>query len=111
MKFISEITSYHIIPTAVLFLLWRWICDLDGNSTIENNLFEKNDATFGGGRMDWRCFSFTKIINNTIIKNHADLKGGAIYTKSASPTLMNSILWNNHAPEVPRFMLRAELLM
>lgn len=75
------------------FAIW------DGNPTIENNLFEKNDATFGGGGWIGDAFSFAKIINNTIIKNHADMKGGAIYTKSAAPTVMNSILWNNQAPE------------
>jgi hypothetical protein len=75
------------------FAIW------DGNPTIENNLFEKNDATLGGGGWIGDAFSFAKIINNTIIKNHADMKGGAIYTKSAAPTVMNSILWNNHAPE------------
>ncbi|MGB5287500.1 MAG: T9SS type A sorting domain-containing protein [Ignavibacteriaceae bacterium] len=71
----------------------------DGSPTIENNLFEKNKATFGGGGWIGDAFSFAKIINNTIIKNHAEQKGGAIYTKSAAPTVMNSILWNNHAPE------------
>ncbi len=71
----------------------------DGSPTLENNLFEKNKATFGGGGWIGDAFSFTKIINNTITKNHADEKGGAIYTKSAAPTVMNSILWNNHAPE------------
>lgn len=75
------------------FAIW------DGNPTIENNLIEKNDATFGGGGWIGDAFSFAKIINNTIIKNHADMKGGALYTKSAAPTVMNSILWNNHAPE------------
>ena len=75
------------------FAIW------DGNPTIENNLFEKNDATFGGGGWIGDAFSFAKIINNTIIKNHAEMKGGAIYTKSAAPIVMNSILWNNHAPE------------
>ena len=75
------------------FAIW------DGNPTIENNLFEKNDATFGGGGWIGDAFSFAKIINNTITKNSASTKGGAIYTKSAAPKVMNSILWNNHAPE------------
>ena len=75
------------------FAIW------DGNPTIENNLFEKNDATFGGGGWIGDAFSFAKIINNTIIKNHAEQKGGALYTKDAEPIVMNSILWNNHAPE------------
>lgn len=71
----------------------------DGSPTIENNLFEKNKATFGSGGWIGDAFSYAKIINNTIIKNHAEQKGGALYTKNAAPTVMNSILWNNHAPE------------
>ena len=71
----------------------------DGNPTLENNLFEKNKATYGGGGWIGDAFSFAKIINNTIIKNHAEMKGGALYAKSAAPTVMNSILWNNKAPE------------
>lgn len=75
------------------FAIW------DGSPVIENNLFEKNHATYGGGGWIGDAFSFTKLINNTIIKNHAEIQGGAIYTKNAEATVMNSILWNNHAPE------------
>ncbi len=71
----------------------------DGSPTIENNLFEKNHATYGGGGWIGDLFSFAKIINNTITKNHADLQGGGIYTRNAEATIMNTILWNNHAPE------------
>ncbi|MEJ2103568.1 MAG: T9SS type A sorting domain-containing protein, partial [Ignavibacteriaceae bacterium] len=75
------------------FAIW------DGSPTLENNLFEKNFATFGAGGWIGNAFSYAKIINNTIIKNYAELKGGAIYTKSAEPTVMNSILWENEAPD------------
>jgi predicted outer membrane repeat protein len=75
------------------FAIW------DGSPVIENNLFEKNYATYGGGGWIGDAFSFAKIINNTITKNHAELQGGGIYTKNAEATVMNSILWNNHAPQ------------
>lgn len=79
----------------------------DGNPTIENNLVEKNKATFGGGGWIGDAFSATRMVNNTVIKNHADSKGGAIYTKSATPTVMNSILWNNKAPEGPEIFVES----
>ena len=79
----------------------------DGSPTIENNLFEKNDATFGGGGWIGDAFSFAKIVNNTITKNHAELKGGAIYTKNSEAIVMNSILWNNHAPEGPEIFVES----
>ncbi|MEN8192115.1 MAG: T9SS type A sorting domain-containing protein [Bacteroidota bacterium] len=71
----------------------------DGNPILENNIFQMNKATYGGGGWIGDAFSFTKVINNTIIKNQAESKGGAIYTKGAAPVVMNSILWNNKAPE------------
>jgi len=83
------------------FAIW------DGSPTLENNLFEKNFATYGGGGWIGDAFSFTKIINNTIIKNYAELKGGAIYTKSAEPTVMNSILWENEAPDSPEIFVES----
>jgi hypothetical protein len=75
------------------FAIW------DGNPTLESNLIEKNRATYGGGGWIGNAFSFANLTNNTIVKNHATVKGGAIHTTSAEPTVMNSILWNNKAPE------------
>lgn len=69
------------------------------NNIVADNKVENEVWCFGGGGWIGDAFSFTKIIDNTIIKNHVEMKGGAIYTKSAAPTFMNSILWNNQAPE------------
>jgi len=96
--FRNNIVSYNTFSGAGScygggFAVW------DGSPTLENNLIEKNKATLGGGGWIGDAFSFTKIVNNTITKNHADVKGGAIYSKSAEPTVMNSILWDNEAPE------------
>ncbi len=71
----------------------------DGNPTLENNLIKKNIATYGGGGWIGNAFSFARLTNNTIVENQAAVKGGAIHTTSAEPTVMNSILWNNEAPE------------
>ncbi len=83
------------------FAIW------DGSPTIENNLFEKNYATYGGGGWIGDLFSFAKIVNNTISKNYAELQGGGIYTKNSAATVMNSILWNNEAPEGPEIYVES----
>ncbi|MBN2365369.1 MAG: T9SS type A sorting domain-containing protein [Calditrichaeota bacterium] len=75
------------------FAIW------DGSPVIENNLFEKNHATYGGGGWIGDAFSFAQINNNTIAKNYAEIKGGGIYTKNSAASVMNSILWNNYAPD------------
>ena len=95
--FINNIVS-HNTYSGVGYCYGGGFAIWDGSPTLENNLFEKNEATFGGGGWIGDAFSYAKIINNTIIKNHAEQKGGALYTKNAAPTVMNSIVWNNHAP-------------
>jgi len=72
------------------FAIW------DGNPVLENNLFENNKATMGGGGWIGDAFSSARFINNTFTKNQAEM-GGALYGKNATPIVMNSILWNNHA--------------
>jgi hypothetical protein len=83
------------------FAIW------DGSPVIENNVFEKNHATYGGGGWIGDAFSFTQITNNTIAKNCAEMQGGGIYTKNAAATVMNSILWNNEAPDGPEVYIES----
>ena len=71
----------------------------DGSPTLENNLIEKNKGTIGGGLWTGLHFCNAKLINNTIGKNKATVQGGAINSYGSNLIIMNSILWNNHAPE------------
>ncbi len=71
----------------------------DGSPTLENNLIEKNKGTIGGGLWTGLHFCNAKLINNTVSKNKATVQGGAINSYGSNLIIMNSILWNNHAPE------------
>ena len=65
---------------------------------MENNLIEKNEGTIGGAIWTGYHFCNAKFINNTIVKNKATLKGGAINSFGSDLIIMNSILWQNSAP-------------
>lgn len=71
----------------------------DGSPTLENNLIEKNKGTIGGAIWTGYHFCNAKFFNNTIVKNNATVKGGAINLFNSNLTVMNSILWDNEAPD------------
>lgn len=61
--------------------------------TIINNIIAKNSAGNGGGIF---CFdsSYPIIANNTIVRNFARTSAGIAVGRFASPTVINTILWN-----------------
>ncbi len=74
---------------------------------ISNNIISRNRATgggdsddIGGGILSIGCSNPT-INNNTIVNNYARLGGGGICsTQESSAEIVNTIFWNNNAPEV-----------
>ncbi|MBP7261965.1 MAG: right-handed parallel beta-helix repeat-containing protein [Bacteroidia bacterium] len=67
-----------------------------GSPVITNNIISNNSGTNGGGV--YFNQGFNTIITNCTISRNSAIKGGGIYCSSnASPTLNNSILWNNYA--------------
>ncbi len=76
----------------------------DGNAQLYNNVISHNKATYGAGIyvIDDLTTSEPDCINNTIVKNEATVAGGGIYYDRSEPTLMNSILWENYAPNGPQ---------
>jgi len=72
----------------------------ESSPTIRNNTISGNWANAGGGI---ECdYSSPTISANTISGNSADLFGGGIYCyNSSSPTIANTILWEDTAPNGP----------
>ncbi len=66
---------------------------------LANVIFTGNRAQFGGA---FSCYGLCSplIVNATFSWNRATSQGGALYNiYAASPTVRNSILWGNYAPD------------
>jgi hypothetical protein len=76
----------------------------DGDAKLYNNVISHNMATYGAGIyvVNDATVSEPEIMNNTLTKNEATVAGGGIYYDRSEVTLMNSIVWGNHAPEGPQ---------
>ena len=71
---------------------------------IENCLIVNNEGTAGGGLTFYD--SPFDVINCTIANNHASSQGGGIYLQnSPQPTVVNSIIWGNTAPNGPQVFI------
>jgi hypothetical protein len=71
----------------------------DCSPAIYNNLIKNNQAVYsGGGIYIGDQNSQAQIINNTIIADSAGMYGGGICANLVSPVVMNTIVWENHAP-------------
>jgi parallel beta-helix repeat protein len=67
---------------------------------VHNNLIINNNAIYnGGGIYVGDQNSEAQIINNTIIADTALLYGGGICANSVSPCILNTIVWDNVAPD------------
>jgi hypothetical protein len=66
--------------------------------TITNATFTNNNATFGGGMYNYDNSSPT-LTNATFANNNANF-GGGMYIEDSSPTISNSIIWDNGSTEV-----------
>ena len=66
---------------------------------IYNNIIAGNSARNGGGismhNIPVESINFT---NNTVIGNTAEYQGGGIFIGGMHPVILNTILWDNHAP-------------
>ena len=65
-----------------------------GRYPIVNNLFDKNFATFFGGGV---AFLEADVLftNNSVVNNISMYAGGLYFNAAATPTIKNSIVWNN----------------
>jgi hypothetical protein len=82
------------------------VCLFDSGTIIENNIFKSNTATYGGGirirtstsESDIKVpVDHPQVVNNTLVNNSATSFGGGLIG-NADPLVMNSIFWNNSAP-------------
>jgi len=101
----SPVITYNIISNNT-----RWIsgggieCTCDSSPIISNNIISHNTTGLEGGGI--ACYSDTplSIVNNVISKNSAYFSnscGGGIYCENSSPTITNTILWENSAASGP----------
>ncbi|MBC8228496.1 carboxypeptidase regulatory-like domain-containing protein [bacterium] len=69
--------------------------------SIINNIISRNSAgNWGGGIFCQYEEANPTIINNTITENSADEGGGILCAYGCSPTIMNTILWNDSPEEI-----------
>jgi len=74
--------------------------------TILGNVFTINNSIFGGG-VGCQSWSSPSIVSSTFIDNGGSSAGGGIWTfSSGSPTVTNSILWSNWAPNGPQIWVQ-----
>ena len=74
-----------------------------GNPTLTNCTISGNSSDWGGGI---RCADSSPIITNcTITRNMASTGGGIYCNGFSTPTMVNSILWNNIATDGPEIAL------
>jgi hypothetical protein len=73
---------------------------------IYNNIIAGNSAKHGGGIYFGNIPSNSiKFVNNTVIGNTAGYQGGGIFLSNTHPVVLNSILWNNSAPNEPEIFV------
>ncbi len=94
--------------------LWNNGCSTGNCTKIYNNLIYQNSAVqengsgFGNGGGIYCRYNISSQFNNTIYANSAEGKGGGIYVLNQgnmTPTMSNSIIWNNTAPTGPQISL------
>lgn len=78
--------------------------DYGSDHLLVNNVFLSNVATEEGGAIWIRLEEgntgyYASVINNTFSGNHAGARGGAIYSYDYNPVIVNSIFWENTAPD------------
>jgi len=80
-------------------------CGIHSSPTIMNNTISGNSlktlfSMCGGGGICCKNYSSPTITNNTIAGNEAGASGGGIYCDNSSPTMTNTILWDNDPNEI-----------
>ena len=83
-------------------------CYGDCSPILFNCLFESNTAGSNGGGVICSSGSSPSMANCTMVSNVASARGGAIYAdrEYTSPTILDSILWDNSAPSGSEVFLR-----
>ena len=76
-------------------------CDWSEVLIVNNMIVENHADQHGGGVEVWDDFGNATaiLVNNTIYGNTAGQRGGGIYSHHSSPTVVNTIVWGNCAPE------------
>jgi hypothetical protein len=77
------------------------LCIYGGTGKFQNNVFQRNSGTYGGGiTIGYNGGFKVTLINNTITGNESAY-GGGIYTYLADAVVINTIIWGNTAAFTP----------
>jgi hypothetical protein len=68
--------------------------------SVVNTTVNGNSANEGGGVYFSQSSAFSNFTNSTIVRNTASTNGGGLYCENSSPTVINSILWEDSPQEV-----------
>ncbi|MFQ5869089.1 MAG: right-handed parallel beta-helix repeat-containing protein, partial [Candidatus Zixiibacteriota bacterium] len=79
-------------------------CDTS-DPLIIGNIISRNSAGWDGGGIYCEYYCDPLISNNTISRNSALLYGGGVFCWRSSPTITNTIVWGNSAPNSPQIYL------
>jgi parallel beta-helix repeat protein len=80
------------------------LCGYRSSALLVDNVVAQNSAGSWGGGIYMNYSSDAKLVNNTIADNTAS-SGGGVLCYSASPTMENSIVWDNSAATGPEICL------
>lgn len=69
------------------------------NNIFLNNVGVTSNGDSGGGIYFWESASL--LVNNTFCRNQSDSGGAMMCLLTSSPTVVNSIFWDNMAPQGP----------
>jgi predicted outer membrane repeat protein len=78
-------------------------CVRDSSPKIVNNIISGNSAGVSGGGIYCHDNCSPTITNNTITENNGGTYGGGIALLNSSPTVNNTIVWDNTASTGPEF--------
>jgi hypothetical protein len=78
---------------------------LSSDPSMVNCIVNGNTATAGAGIFFNQSSSFTSLTNCTVVRNTAGSLGGGFHCLTSSPSIVNSILWENSPDQISKALV------